>query len=83
MAFALGLRVCEVLHTPFMRGVSVFSSPPDLLHRSPADLQIQMFEGLILLFHDPWAGEVQTPHLLRLTSAIIITLLLWAAHLGV
>ena len=34
-----------------------------------------MLEGLILLLHDPWAGEAQTPHLLRLSPAIIITLL--------
>lgn len=46
-ASALGLGVCEILHEPFKRGVSVFYYPPAFLYTSPAHLQLQMFWGLL------------------------------------
>ena len=56
-ASALGFGMYEVLCAPFKCWVSVSYSPLALLYTSPTGLENQMFEGLIFLVQDPWAGE--------------------------
>ena len=53
----LGHGTCEILCVPFRCGVSISHSPLGLLKVSPADLQRQMFWGLIFSMLDSWDGK--------------------------
>lgn len=48
IAFALGLSACKILYIPPNSGISVSSSPVELLHSSPTGLQSQVLLGLLL-----------------------------------
>ena len=56
-AFSLALGAHMTLCAPSKSGVSVYSSPVELLCLSPTGLQSQMLWGLLLLMPDPWAWE--------------------------
>ena len=60
VSFALGPNVCEIFCVPSKSRVFVSSSPVELLHSSPADLQKQMLLGFLFPMTEPLAREPDT-----------------------
>ena len=71
IAYALGLRACEILCAPFKSGVSVSHSAPELLKVGSTGLQGQTFWRLTFL--------VQIPRSLG-TSSATVTILPFVNH---
>ena len=55
---ALGPSAHETLYVPFKSGVFVSPSLVELLHTSPAGLQCQMLQGLLLPTPQAWEPDM-------------------------
>ena len=73
----------DLVHTcaPFKNGVSISSSPMELLNTSPIGLQCQILQELFIPMPDPqvWCGA-QNSHFWRWISVIQLLPSLWASH---
>ena len=79
-------RVCESLHSPFKRKVSIPHSPLAVLKVNPISLYNKTFLGLLFTVQDPWPGGPMwglNPMLLGETCTAAIIFLLWIMYLGV